>query len=83
MAPPPGVSSANTWPAHRLGEPAGDREAEADAGTRGRRVVAALERGEHVVGVLGRDARAAVDDPQFDESGVRAAGDGDAGVAGE
>ena len=71
VRPPPGVSSGVEGAAHGLGEPAGQREAETDAGVVVP-VAEPLEGQEHAVPFLGRDAGAAVDDPQLDPVAVRA-----------
>ena len=65
VTPPPGVSSTTMLAAHRLDEPARDREAEPDAACRSS-VAEALERSEDVLALGRRDARAVVDDPQVD-----------------
>ena len=73
VSPPPGVSSAVQRAAHRLGEAAGQREAQPDAGgVVG--VAEPLERHEHPVPVLLGDAGPAVDHAQLDPVAERARG---------
>ncbi len=69
--PPPGVSSTSISPPIASTKPSRDREAEADA-VAASAVAEPLERLEHALAVRGRDARAAVDDPQVDVAADRA-----------
>ena len=73
VSPPPGRLLGLERAAHRLGEAAGEGQAEADAGgVVG--VAEALEGQEDPVPVVGRDAGAAVDDPELDPVAEPAAG---------
>ena len=65
VSPPPGVSSTAISPPIASTKPRGHGEAEADTGAV-RLVAEALERLEDALALVGRDARAAVDDAQVD-----------------
>jgi hypothetical protein len=68
---------------HGLGEPAGDGQAQADSGTAaGGLIVSALERLEDGFAVTDGDARATVDDAQFEGVTVGAGRDTDPGRRG-